>query len=169
MTDARIAIASEALMREADRLSGASPKLGSVELQALFAPLTRDKLLARARMLALGQTRDSEERAKLGEAVTLQAAENEAVRRLLNREFPKTVPYDASTIRGGSAWIYAATLGGLVKLGSSARLEDRLRRLREQHGPGVDLLHTVEVRHAYWTERRLHAAFRAQRVKGEWF
>lgn len=89
MTDARITIASEALLREADRLSGASPAMTSSELQALFAGLTRDKLVARARMLALSRTRDSEERGKLVEAITLQAAENPSVRTLLSREFPE--------------------------------------------------------------------------------
>jgi hypothetical protein len=83
-----ICMAARELMREADRLSGASPAMSHAALHACFAGVTRDKLLARHRMRALSQTRDSEERGELGEAITLQAAENPAVRRLLKQEFP---------------------------------------------------------------------------------
>lgn len=73
----------------------------TAELGAVFAGLTREKLLARHRVHALGVTKGSEERGKLVEAISLQVAENPVVQRLVKKEFPKTYSITPKRIRGG--------------------------------------------------------------------
>ena len=75
-------------------------------------------------------------------------------------------------------YLLGHTVTGLVKIGRSKRMRQRLKTLQREEGAdlvwlsylaafGRDLWRTED--ESYWLERDLHKRFAAFRVRGEWF
>jgi Meiotically up-regulated gene 113 len=87
--------------------------------------------------------------------------EAEIRRRLAAREEARE-----QELRDSGLVYYLRRQDGLIKIGHSARLSQRLATLRAEHGP-LDLLLTHPG--ARDQERQLHTRFAELRVTGEWF
>lgn len=86
------------------------------------------------------------------------------VLRMWRRHVPVRMAHEPAP--GSVVYVLRRESDGLVKIGTSTRLDERVRTLRRVHGP-LDLLFTLPGDREL--ESELHARFWQQRVEGEWF
>jgi hypothetical protein len=71
----------------------------------------------------------------------------------------------------GVVWIYAIAAGDAVKIGGSANVEQRIKRLQDTRSIALKFLfaYAVPKSHSATVERRVHIQLSRRQLDGEWF
>lgn len=71
-------------------------------------------------------------------------------------------------LRSGCVYFVKAPISGLVKIGKTSDLNQRLRQLRWEHDE-LEFLHSIESDDVVSLEKQMHKHFEDKRIVGEWF
>lgn len=89
------------------------------------------------------------------------------VRQDANGHLRRLVKTMLDEVDGGTVYVVSATATGLVKIGYTKHIKNRIAVLRNSSPHAISLVHSFRGKRS--DERALHARFSTLRVRGEWF
>lgn len=72
-------------------------------------------------------------------------------------------------LRSGCVYFVKDQSTGMVKIGKTSDLGERIKQLRWQYGQDLELIHSVESEDSVSLEKQIHRHYDKCRVEGEWF
>ncbi|MGL6198686.1 MAG: GIY-YIG nuclease family protein [Lachnospiraceae bacterium] len=86
-----------------------------------------------------------------------------------NQPKPRFKKVDEVKDKADSVVYFIKAENGLVKIGCTANLEQRIRALSSMSPCKLELIHAIRSDEHYKLERKFHEEFESKRIHGEWF